>query len=99
MLRTHELHVRMIRKTSVGRAAERPRAEPIAGSGLAPSFYGNVGRPRTTAFLPARRVGFSELFGGSFDGPLQLWFALPRHGGAPSPRPATRRYPTQAANR
>ena len=36
----------------------------------------------------ASRVGFSELFAGFFDGPLQLCFAVLCHGAAPSPRRA-----------
>jgi hypothetical protein len=51
-------------------------------------IVGLLGWQGTDASSPASRVGFSELFGGSFDGPLQLWFALLCYGGAPSPRPA-----------
>jgi hypothetical protein len=46
------------------------------------------GRPTYLVYSPASRVGFSELFGGCFDGPLQPCFALLWHEGAPSPRPA-----------
>ncbi len=50
--------------------------------------YIPYGRPTYLPYSPANRVGFSELSGGCFDGPLQPCFALLCHEGAPSPRPA-----------
>ena len=55
--------------------------------GLAQDSRQPDGRPPYPPYSPVSRVGFSELFGGFFDGPLQLWLALLCHGGAPSPRP------------
>ncbi len=67
------------------RRTYRSRAKRL---GLDAFIVGLLGWRGTDAFSPASRVGFSELFGGSFDGPLQLCFAVLCHGGAPSPRPA-----------
>jgi len=69
-------------------SVQRPRAKALDGSGLTSFSRQPYGRPTYLLYSPASRVGFSELFGGCFDGPLQPCFALLCHEGAPSPRPA-----------